>query len=176
MNRLVRRASPSPGYKKTPPTRVCQGREPSGFVVPPCFTRPSRRRALSGTDIPYRCDGRTRRDLGPFRPSPTRLRGHVQRVPPCPFPAPRALCAVAARLLSPSLPLPCYAVCHPPLGVDFLEAVLIAKVFRFASQNCRWQGEKSREYFVYFKIFQRSQRQFGPLSWVLRRLVQFLIV
>jgi len=27
------------------------------------------------------------------------------------------------------------------------------KYFRLASQNCRWQGEKSREYFVYFKIF-----------------------
>ena len=34
----------------------------------------------------------------------------------------------------------------------------------FASQNCRWQGEKSREYFVYFKIFQRSRRQFWT-SW-----------
>ncbi len=54
------------------------------------------------------------------------------------------------------------------------EAVPIAEVFRFASQNCRWQGERSREYFVYFKIFQRSQRQFGPQSWVLRLLVQLL--
>ena len=55
-----------------------------------------------------------------------------------------------------------------------LEAVPIAEVFRFASQNCRRQGEKSREYLVYFKIFQRGRRQFGPQSWVLRLLVQLL--
>ena len=40
------------------------------------------------------------------------------------------------------------------------EAVPIAEVFRFARQNCRWQGEKSREYLVYFKIVQRGRRQF----------------
>jgi hypothetical protein len=57
---------------------------------------------------------------------------------------------------------------------QILEAVPITEVFRFARQNCRWQGEKSREYLVYFKIFQRSQRQFGPQRWVLRRLVQLL--
>jgi len=47
-------------------------------------------------------------------------------------------------------------------------------VFRFASQNCRRQGETSREYVVYFKIIQRGRRQFWPQSWVLRRLVQLL--
>ena len=36
---------------------------------------------------------------------------------------------------------------------DISEAVPIAEAFRFASPNCRWQGEKSREYFVYFKLF-----------------------
>ena len=37
--------------------------------------------------------------------------------------------------------------------IVFLEAVPLAEAYRFASQNCRWQGKKSQEYFVYFKIF-----------------------
>lgn len=57
------RASPELGNKKTPLTHG-QGRERlCRFVVPPCFTRPSRGRALPGTDIPWRCDGRARRGL-----------------------------------------------------------------------------------------------------------------
>ena len=65
-------------------------------------------------------------------------------------------------------------VARTEAGWQVLEAVPIAEVFRFASQNCRRQGEKSREYLVYFKIFQRGRRQFGPQSWVLRLLVQLL--
>jgi hypothetical protein len=59
-------------------------------------------------------------------------------------------------------------------GLENSEAVPIAEVFRFASENCRRQGETSREYVVYFKIIQRGRRQFWPQSWVLRLLVQLL--
>ena len=146
------RASPELGHKKTPLTH-CQGRErPCRFVVPPCFTRPSRGRALPGTDIPWRCDGHSRRGLGQPCPSPTRLRGHVRRGLSYPFSAPRALCAVSPRLLFPSLPLKTYS-----LAWLMVFSLARQSVFVNGAILPEWEGTK--------RVFLSPPTKFSGVTW-----------
>ena len=87
----------------------CQGRELSlrgTTLLHPFLTDHGPYRVRDGDSPPIllRCYGRPRRSLMP-RALGARLRDHVRRSLPYPFPPIRALCDVSLRLLFSSLPL-----------------------------------------------------------------------
>ena len=69
-------------------------------MLPPCFTAASRKLPL-GVQA-YSCAVTGAPVMSSL--SPMRLRGHVRRIYPYPFPPPGALCTASAGLLFPSLP------------------------------------------------------------------------
>ena len=76
-------------------------------MVPPCFARTSRPGPWSVQEDPIRLryDGRPRRSLMYAGTLGARLRDHVQRGLPYPFPPAGALCDVSPHVLFSSLPL-----------------------------------------------------------------------